>query len=75
MRSVHLAAAVAQEAGASPEGAESVNAAFNCGPAVEIGKENLFELDDDTRKAAQRDIKLNGAFNVVSMTYDGPIDD
>lgn len=76
-----LAPAFAQDGGeVSAEETEKVNAAIaelNCGPAGEIEKEtdDLFELDDVRCKAAQYDIKLDGAFNVISLTYDGPIDD
>jgi hypothetical protein len=77
-----VAPAFAQEAenSASAEEAEQVNAAiaeFNCGPHDEIEKEteNLYELDDVSCTAAQYDIKLDGEFNVLSLTYDGPIDE
>jgi len=76
-------APLAQEAGeelASAEEVAQVNAAiaaFNCGPHDEVEKEteSLFELDDVACKAGQYDIKLDGTFTVISMTYDGPIDD
>ncbi|MBP7243359.1 PepSY domain-containing protein [Amaricoccus sp.] len=74
------APALAQEMMASPEEAEKVNAAIaqlNCGPHEEIEKETeaLYELDDVVCKAAQYDIKLDGEFNVISLTYDGPNDE
>lgn len=77
---VLVAPAHAQEAAASAEEVEKVNAAiatFNCGPHDEVEKETetLFELDDVACRAAQYDIKLDGDFNVISLTYDGPTDD
>lgn len=73
-------AGFAQDAGVSAEETEKVNAAIaelNCGPHDEIEKEtaNLYELDDVACKAAQYDIKLDGEFNVISLTWDGPKDD
>lgn len=52
-------------------------AAFDCeiGPSpVEKENDNLFELDDANCGPGQYDIKLDGAFTVIVMTYDGPVD-
>lgn len=68
-----------EEEMASEEEAASVSeklAMINC-EADEIEKEsdNLFEIDDAVCEIGQYDIKLDGEFTIISMTYDGPVDE
>ncbi len=73
-------AAFAQvEQTASEEEAQSVRdsiARIGC-EAGEIEKEseNLYEIDDAPCEIGQYDIKLNGDFTIISMTYDGAAED
>ena len=52
-------------------------AMFNCEVPEEVEKESaeLFELDDAVCQGGQYDIKLDENFTVISMTYDGPVND
>ncbi len=43
--------------------------------AVEKESDSLFEIDDAACGDNQYDIKLDGDFTIVSITYDGPVDD
>lgn len=45
------------------------------GGVVEKEDENLFEVDDAVCDYGQYDIKLDGGYNITSITYDGPSDD
>lgn len=49
---------------------------FGCeADKIEVESENLFEIDDAVCEAGQYDIKVDGEGQVISMTFDGPIDD
>jgi hypothetical protein len=58
-------------------GVTAAIAVFGCevGPSpIEKEGDDLFELDDAHCGTGQYDIKLDGAFTIVTMTYDGPLD-
>lgn len=68
--------ASAEETASVVAAMEQVGCALAEGGAVEKESANLFEVDDAFCDfiGAQYDFKLDGTYNITSITYDGPVD-
>lgn len=67
-------AASAEETAAAVAAIDQMDCELPPGGVVEKESDNLFEIDDAVCDFGQYDIKLDGMYNITSVTYDGPAD-
>lgn len=67
--------ATAEETEAVAAALAGIGCELREGEPVEKEIGNLFEIDDAACGDGQYDVKLNATYDVISLTYDGPVDE